>query len=69
MAGVRIVTDSACDLTDDEATTLGIEVVNLREELPPFYEKFGYKAVETIPFDKPGKLTRDAHMVRMSKTL
>lgn len=29
MAGVRIVTDSACDLTDDEATSLGIEVVPL----------------------------------------
>lgn len=29
MAGVRIVTDSACDLTDDEATALGIEVVPL----------------------------------------
>ena len=50
-------------------TSLEIEVVNLREELPPFYEAFGYKAVETIPFDKPGKLTRDAHMVRMSKAL
>ena len=50
-------------------TTLDIEVVNLREELPSFYEGFGYEAVETIPFDKPGKLTRDAHMVRMSKTL
>lgn len=29
MAGVRIVTDSACDLTDEEATSLGIEVVPL----------------------------------------
>lgn len=29
MAGVRIVTDSACDLTDEEASALGIEVVPL----------------------------------------
>jgi fatty acid kinase fatty acid binding subunit len=29
MVGVRIVTDSACDLTDEEATSLGIEVVPL----------------------------------------
>ncbi len=29
MAGVRIVTDSACDLTHDEATELGIAVVPL----------------------------------------
>jgi DegV family protein with EDD domain len=29
MAGVRIVTDSACDLSEDEARALGIEVVSL----------------------------------------
>ena len=29
MAGVRIVTDSACDMTDEEATSLGNEVVPL----------------------------------------
>jgi DegV family protein with EDD domain len=29
MAGVRIVTDSACDLTVDEACSLGIEIVSL----------------------------------------
>jgi DegV family protein with EDD domain len=29
MAGVRIVTDSACDLTSDEATELGIAIVSL----------------------------------------
>ena len=29
MAGVRIVTDSSCDLTDDEVTSLGVEVVPL----------------------------------------
>lgn len=48
---------------------LDIEVVNLREELPPFYEAFGFSPAGTIPFDKPGKLTRDAHLVRMSKAL
>ena len=50
-------------------TGLDIEVVNLREELPPFYEAFGFNPTGTIPFDKPGKLTRDAHLVRMSKAL
>ena len=29
MAGVRIVTDSACDLTDDETSALGIAIVPL----------------------------------------
>lgn len=50
-------------------TSLDIEVVNLREELPPFYEAFGFSHAGTIPFDKPGKLTREAHLVRMSKSL
>ena len=50
-------------------TGLDIEVVNLREELPPFYEAFGFSPAGTIAFDKPGKLTRDAHLVRMSKAL
>ena len=50
-------------------TSLDIEVVNLREELPPFHEAFGFSTAGTIPFDKPGKLTRDAHLVRMSKFL
>jgi DegV family protein with EDD domain len=57
MAGVRIVTDSACDLTDDEATSLGIEVVPLsirfgsdefedRSELSAeaFYEKMDQRS-------------------------
>lgn len=52
MAGIRIVTDSSCDLTRDEAAELGIEIVPLsirfgddeyvdREELDAgaFYEK------------------------------
>lgn len=33
MAGVRIVTDSACDLTDDEVEKLGIDIVPLEIRL------------------------------------
>jgi DegV family protein with EDD domain len=58
MAGVRIVTDSSSDLTDDEVTSLGIEVVPLtirfgteeledRSELTVegFYEKLAASSV------------------------
>jgi fatty acid-binding protein DegV len=54
---VRIVTDSACDLTDDEVARWGVEVVSLtirfgeeefvdRTELPvsEFYRRFGSSA-------------------------
>ena len=66
----RMLMDAIEDHCRSEGCTgLDIEVDNLREELPPFYEAFGFSPAGTIPFDKPGKLTRDAHLVRMSKAL
>ena len=49
--------------------TVEIEVVNLREELPAFYDMMGYAPTDTAPFPDKGKLRRDAHMVRMIKRL
>jgi GNAT superfamily N-acetyltransferase len=49
--------------------SLDIEVVNLREELPPFYEAFGFLPSGVAPFNNPAKLTREAHLVRMTKSL
>jgi GNAT superfamily N-acetyltransferase len=54
---------------DRGCTDLDIEVVNLREELPPFYRRFGFSDAGTIPFTPAEKLTREAHLVRMSKPL
>lgn len=48
---------------------LDIEVVNLREELPPFYEAFGFLQTGVVEFNNPAKLTREAHLVRMTKSL
>jgi len=53
---------SGCD-------TVEIEVVNLREELPAFYDAMGYIPTDTAPFPDKAKLSRDAHMVRMTKRL
>lgn len=49
--------------------TVEIEVVNLREELPAFYDAMGYAPSDTAPFPDKSKLRRDAHMVRMTKRL
>lgn len=49
--------------------TVEIEVVNLREELPAFYDAMGYTPSDTAPFPDKSKLSRDAHMVRMTKRL
>jgi predicted N-acetyltransferase YhbS len=48
---------------------LDLEIVNLRLELPAYYAKLGFSPVDTAPFPKPGKLTRDAHLVLMTKPL
>lgn len=48
---------------------LDIEVVNLREELPPFYVAMGFAPFDTAPFPDRTKLSRDAHLVLMTKSL
>jgi len=48
---------------------LDLEIVDLREELPAFYEMLGFRAVSTAPFPQQRKLTRPAHLVIMSKPL
>jgi GNAT superfamily N-acetyltransferase len=48
---------------------LDIEVVNLRLELPAFYQKFGFTPNGTDVFPANEKLTREAHLLLMSKPL
>lgn len=48
---------------------LDIDVVNLRSELPPFYEKLGFVFHGTAPFPDPTKLRRAAHLILMTKPL
>jgi len=48
---------------------LDIDVVNLRSELPPFYEKLGFLPHGAAPFPDPTKLHRAAHVVLMTKPL
>jgi ribosomal protein S18 acetylase RimI-like enzyme len=54
---------------DAGCTDLDIEVVNLREELPAFYRRFGFTDAGTFPFTPVEKLKREAHLVKMSKSL
>jgi GNAT superfamily N-acetyltransferase len=54
--------DAACNALD-------IEVVNLRLELPAFYSKFGFTPTGTAIFPDTEKLTREAHLLLMSKPL
>jgi predicted N-acetyltransferase YhbS len=47
---------------------VGITVVNLRSELPPFYRKLGYRERGTAPFTDD-RATRDCHFIVMAKPL
>jgi GNAT superfamily N-acetyltransferase len=46
-----------------------IEVVNLREELPAFYRRFGYVETGTRPFPAHFDATRPCHFVVWTKPL
>lgn len=48
---------------------LELEVVDLREELPPYYRSLGFEITGTAPFPVPEKLRRPAHLLLMGKTL
>jgi len=49
--------------------SLDLEVVNLRSELPDYYTALGFQAFGTAPFPDASKLSRDAHLVLMTKPL
>jgi GNAT superfamily N-acetyltransferase len=46
---------------------IDIQVVNLRTELPPFYERLGYVASGTLPFPDDGGATQPCHFIVMTK--
>jgi len=46
-----------------------IHVVDLREELPPFYRRFGYVETGVLPFPDDGSSTRACHFIVMTKRL
>jgi GNAT superfamily N-acetyltransferase len=48
---------------------MDIEVVNLREELPPFYRRLGYVETGTAPFPDTERSTQPCHFIVMSKAL
>lgn len=53
------------------ARHMDLTVVNLRTELPPFYQKLGYRIVgiEPIRAEMVPRVTQPCHFIRMSKPL
>ena len=46
-----------------------IHIVNLREELPGYYRRFGYAERGTLPFSDPSRASRPCHFIVMTKDL
>jgi predicted N-acetyltransferase YhbS len=66
--GSRMMQAAEDRLAAEGCAAVDIRVVSLRTELPPFYEKLGYRHQGTEAFDDPRK-TRACHFLKMSKEI
>jgi GNAT superfamily N-acetyltransferase len=48
---------------------MDIHIVDLREELPPYYRRLGYLEAGTLPFSDPEQATRPCAFIVMTKPL
>jgi predicted N-acetyltransferase YhbS len=48
---------------------MDMHIVNLREELFPYYRAVGYREQGTLPFDDTDRISRPCHFVVMTKQL
>jgi GNAT superfamily N-acetyltransferase len=67
--GSRIMDAAEAYCRREGCGNLDIKVVNLREELPPFYRKRGYVETGTSPLPADQPVKRNCHFVEMSKQL
>ena len=66
--GSRLMESAEQHLRGSGSRDVDISVVNLRLELPLFYERRGYRAGGTMPFTDTRK-TRECHFIVMTKSL
>ena len=67
--GRRLITLAEERCRAEGRTRVAIWVVNLREELFPWYEALGYRRVREEPFSEVSRLLRPCHFVVMEKGL
>jgi GNAT superfamily N-acetyltransferase len=54
---------------DRGCRVMDIHIVDLREELPPYYRRLGYVENGTLPFSEPERARRACSFIVMSKAL
>jgi predicted N-acetyltransferase YhbS len=67
--GARLVGAAESRARDMGCRFMDIHIVNLREELPPYYRRLGYVEAGTLPFSDPLRASRPCHFVVMSKPI
>jgi N-acetylglutamate synthase-like GNAT family acetyltransferase len=67
--GARLIDAAEKYCRSAQCRFMDLTFVNVRQELPPYYRRFGYIESGTLPFP-PDQATRiPVHLVRMSKPL
>jgi N-acetylglutamate synthase-like GNAT family acetyltransferase len=67
--GRRLVDESENHARAAGCRVMDLRIVNLREELPPFYRRLGYLETGTAPFPAEIKSKLPCHFILMSKSL
>jgi N-acetylglutamate synthase-like GNAT family acetyltransferase len=67
--GSRLVAAAEADCRSAGCRFMDLTIVNLRKELPAFYNRLGYTESGTLPFPSDQHPNQPCHLVRMSKPL
>jgi GNAT superfamily N-acetyltransferase len=67
--GSRLIAAAEDYCRTDGCRYMDLTFVNVRQELPGYYQRFGYAENGTLPFPPDQKPNRPVHLVRMSKSL
>ena len=67
--GARLVAAAEDHARAHNLDAMDLNIVNVREELPPFYRKLGYVESGISPFEPEGVTRIPCHFVKMSKVL
>jgi GNAT superfamily N-acetyltransferase len=67
--GARLIAAAEQDCRSAGCRFMDLTFVNVRQELPAYYERFGYVENGTLPFPADQVAKIPVHLVRMSKRL
>jgi GNAT superfamily N-acetyltransferase len=67
--GRRLIDAVEARARDRGCRYMDIHIVDLREELPPYYRRFGYMESGTAPFSDPERASRPCSFIVMTKVL